>query len=340
MRTVLVTGGAGYIGTHVITVLAAKGHRCVSIDNYSNSSPRALERVSALVPGAVEAWTADIRDAGLIRQLVGRIPIDSVIHLAGLKSVSESVRFPERYQENNVEGTRQLLRALAGSAVRDFVFSSSATVYGLGGTNPLKETSPTEPVSPYGRNKLDIEEMLAACVADDPSWRVANLRYFNPVAAHPSGAIGEDPRGVPNNLMPYVCQVASGRLPRLRIFGGDYPTSDGTAERDFIHVMDLAEGHVAALEAMRSWPRGTVATVNLGTGSSISVLRLVRTFEAVNAVSVPRETVARRAGDIAAYYADASLAQNLLGWRAKRGLEEMCRDAWRWQQRNPAGYLP
>jgi UDP-glucose 4-epimerase len=338
LATVLVTGGAGYIGTHILAELAAAGHRCVCVDNYSNSSPLAIERVRALAPGRVDAYEADIRDAAALKKVFARHPIDSVIHMAGLKAVGESVRFPERYHDNNVEGTRTLLEALRDTRARDFVFSSSATVYGMAEKMPIAETAPTSPQNPYGENKLAIERMLSDLARSDPSWRVANLRYFNPAGAHPSGTIGEDPAGIPNNLMPFVCQVAAGKREELQIFGSDYPTADGTGVRDYIHVMDLAAGHVAALPALSRAPQGTVMTVNLGTGHGLSVLELVETFERVNGVRVPRRFVARRPGDIAVCYADASLAKKVLGWEARLDVEEMCRDAWRWQTMNPDGY--
>ncbi len=332
------TGGAGYIGTHVMATLGRQGYRCVCVDNYSNSSPEALRRVEALVPGTVEAFDADIRDTAALRRILASREITSVIHLAGLKAVGESVAEPERYHDNNVRGTESLIEALEGSPVRRFVFSSSATVYGHPREVPISEDAPTSPQSPYGENKLEIEGMLAILAKDDPSWRVINLRYFNPVGAHESGSMGEDPAGIPNNLMPFVCQTAAGRFPALRVFGTDYPTPDGTAIRDYIHVMDLAEGHVAALRALESAPDGTVMTVNLGTGRGISVLELVETFERVNGLAVPRTLTDRRPGDVAVCYAHASLAHRVLGWSAHRTLEEMCRDAWRWQQANPHGY--
>jgi UDP-glucose 4-epimerase len=338
MATVLVTGGAGYIGTHILTVLAGRGHHCICVDNYSNSSPRALERVREIAGGKVDGYDVDIRDTTGLEKVLSRHHVDSVIHMAGLKAVGESVQFPERYHDNNVDGTRTLLDVLAATPVRKFVFSSSATVYGMTGRMPLAEDAPTAPMSPYGDNKLEIERMLAALAARDLSWRVVNLRYFNPVGAHPSGRIGEDPAGVPNNLMPFVCKVAVGRLAALQVFGNDYPTKDGTGVRDYIHVMDLAEGHVAALDSMERVPAGTVMTVNLGTGNAISVLELVEAFERVNGVAIPRKFVARRGGDSAVCYADANLARKTLGWQAKRGIEEMCRDAWNWQRDNPDGY--
>lgn len=338
MATVLVTGGAGYIGTHVLTVLAGSGHHCICVDNYSNSSPQALHRVKELVSDPIEVHQTDIRDGSLIGQILARGSIDCVIHLAGLKAVGESVRFPARYHENNVEGTRTLLDELQKTSIRKFVFSSSATVYGVAAEMPIDETAPTAPQSPYGENKLVIERMLAEQAREDPSWRVVNLRYFNPVGAHPGGQIGEEPNGIPNNLMPFVCQVAAGRLKELQIFGKDYPTKDGTGIRDYIHVLDLAEGHVAAMEALEKAPLGTVLTVNLGTGTGYSVLDLVSTFERVNGIRIPRRFVGRREGDVAICYADTTLAKSTMGWQAKRGIDEMCRDAWNWQRRNPNGY--
>ena len=333
--SVLVTGGAGYIGGHVMAALAAAGRHCVCIDNYSNSSPEAVARVERLAPGKIAAYEADIRDLGRLREVFAKHRLDAVIHMAGLKAVGESVEFPERYHENNVGGTRTLLEALQESAARKFVFSSSATVYGMATEMPLDESAPTRPMSPYGENKLDIEVILNDLARSDPSWRVCNLRYFNPVGAHPSGTIGENPNGTPNNLMPYVCQVAAGWRERLSVWGNDYDTPDGTGVRDFIHVMDLAEGHVAALSALDAASEGTTLTVNLGTGRGYSVLELVRTFERVNELKIPWTFAPRREGDIPVCYADASFAKKLLGWQAKRGIEDMCRDAWRWQQNLP-----
>jgi UDP-glucose 4-epimerase len=294
--------------------------------------------VREILSSRVQAEEIDIRDRARLRQLLALNDIDSVIHLAGLKAVGESMEFPERYHENNVRGTQILLEALAESPVRKFVFSSSATVYGLAERMPVNECTPTAPQSPYGRNKLDIEHMLGELARRDPSWRVANLRYFNPVGAHQSGLIGENPRGIPNNLMPYVCQAAIGKRDELQIFGNDYPTKDGTGVRDYIHVLDLAQGHVAALDALEQAAPGTVLTINLGTGRGCSVLELVETFERVNGVKVPRRIVERRPGDIGVCYADAALAKRKLRWAATRGIDEMCRDAWRWQRMNPEGY--
>ena len=333
--SVLVTGGAGYIGGHVIAALAAAGRHCVCIDNYVNSSPDSIPRIERLAPGAICAYEVDIRDLEGLRKVFGRHALDSVIHMAGLKAVGESVEFPDRYHDNNVGGTRTLLEALQESKVRKFVFSSSATVYGMATKMPLDERAPTQPMSPYGENKLDIEHILNDLAREDPSWRVCNLRYFNPVGAHPSGTIGENPNGMPNNLMPYVCQVAAGWRERLNVWGNDYATHDGTGVRDFIHVMDLAEGHVAALRALDASPDGTSLTVNLGTGQGLSVLDLVKTFERVNGIEVPWAFGPRREGDVPVCYADASLAKARFGWQATRGIEDMVRDAWRWQKSLP-----
>jgi UDP-glucose 4-epimerase len=335
---VLLTGGAGYIGTHVACALAAEGRQSVSIDNYCNSSPRSLARVERIAPGAVRAFEGDVRDAARLDQVLRDCDVDSVIHLAGLKAVGESVEQPARYRENNVGGTASLIDALRRSGARKLVFSSSATIYGTAARMPIDESAPPAPNSPYGENKLEIERMLERLARDDPTWRIAILRYFNPVGAHESGLIGEDPRGAPNNLMPYVCQAAAGRREALSIFGNDYPTPDGTGVRDYLHVADLAEGHVAALAALDRAPPGTVLTVNLGTGRGYSVLELVEAFERVNGVKVPRRFALRRPGDIAVCYADASLARTALGWEARRDLDAMCRDAWRWQSGNPDGY--
>ena len=321
-----------------MVALGHLGYRCVCVDNYSNSSPEAIRRIDALVPGAIQAHEADIRDTEALRRILRAGDIGSVIHLAGLKSVGESVAEPARYHDNNVGGTHSLLSALADSPVRQFVFSSSATVYGQPREVPIAEGAPTAPESPYGENKLEIEGILSRLANDDPSWRVINLRYFNPVGAHESGTIGEDPSDIPNNLMPFVCQTAAGRRERLSIFGADYPTRDGTCIRDYIHVMDLAEGHTAALRALGSARDGDVLTVNLGTGRGVSVLELVKAFERVTAMRIPRVFVDRRAGDVAVCYADPRRARSTLGWSAQRSVEDMCRDAWRWQAANPDGF--
>lgn len=334
---VLITGGAGYIGSHVIAALSASGRKCVSIDNYSNSSKKAATRINELVPNAV-MLEGDIRDTDGIRKLVAKLQIESVIHMAGLKAVGESVEKPLLYYDNNVHGTTSLLAALQDSPVRKFVFSSSATAYGAAEIMPIDESAPTGPTNPYGETKLMIEHILRDVAAADKTWKVANLRYFNPVGAHESGRIGEDPNGVPNNLMPFVCQVAAGRRQKLSIFGKDYPTIDGTGVRDYIHVVDLAEGHVAALDALDRATSGLNMTVNLGTGRGYSVLELVKAFEKANDLTIAHQLVDRRPGDVAVCFANAARAKELLGWEAKRGLEEMCRDAWRWQKANPKGY--
>jgi UDP-glucose 4-epimerase len=338
LTTVLVTGGAGYIGTHVLVALASRGHNCVCLDNFSNSTPAAIDRVRRIAAASFDVVEADLRDRDALRAAIAGRPIEYVIHLAGLKAVGESVDFPLRYYDNNVAGTVNLMEALSGLPRVNFVFSSSATVYGTAEKMPLAEDAATRPQNPYGRTKLMIEEMLVDHARANAPWRVANLRYFNPVGAHESGLIGEDPRGVPNNLMPYVCQVAAGRRDMLRVFGADYPTSDGTGVRDYIHVMDLAEGHIAALDALERASPGSVVTANLGTGTGYSVLELIDRFERVNGVRVAREIAPRRAGDVATCYADPAFAERAFGWKAQRGLETMCRDAWRWQSTNPDGY--
>ena len=303
------------------------------VDNLSNSKASVLERIRDLAVGArVEFIHCDLRDAPALERIFGSCRIEAVVHFAGLKAVGESVEKPRQYYDNNVGGTRILLGAMEQHGVRTIVFSSSATVYGKPEYLPYTESHPLRPENPYGENKLEIERMLAK----SGSLRFAALRYFNPIGAHASGLIGEDPRGIPNNLLPYVAQVALGKLPKLRIFGNDYPTVDGTGVRDYIHVIDLAGGHVAALRYLQE--RQTSLTVNLGTGRGYSVLEVVSAFERASGVPISREIAPRRAGDIAAYWADASLAERLLNWRAQLGLDDMCRDAWRWQKENPDGY--
>jgi UDP-glucose 4-epimerase len=336
-RTILVTGGLGYIGSHTCVALAAAGDRLAIVDNLSNSKPAVLERIRELAPGArIDFHPADLRDRAALEAAFAAQPVDAVIHFAGLKSVGESVEKPLLYYDNNVGGTIALLEAMARRGVKRIVFSSSATVYGAPERLPLTEDHPLRPASPYGKTKLVIEHILADAAAADPGLAYAALRYFNPIGAHPSGRIGEDPRGLPNNLFPYLTQVAAGRLPRLRVFGADYPTPDGTGVRDYLHVTDLAAGHLAALAYLEKNKRPI--TANLGTGRGHSVLEIVRAFERATGVRVPVEIAPRRPGDIAACYADASLAARALGWRAKLGLADMCRDAWRWQAANPDGY--
>lgn len=327
---ILLTGGAGYIGSHAAIVLAQAGHQVVLYDNLSNSRVDVLARLAQIIGQRPEFVEGDVRDGKLLEQTLRDRRIDAVIHFAGLKAVGESVANPLAYYDNNVTGALRLLRAMQEVNVRKFVFSSSATVYGAPHYLPYDEKHPTCATNPYGRSKLHVEEMLADLCVSDASWRVACLRYFNPVGSHESGLIGEDPRGVPNNLMPFVSQVAVGRRPRLQVFGDDYPTPDGTGVRDYIHVVDLVEGHLAALNFLAD--HGGWHAFNLGTGQGCSVLEMVRAFEAASQRSVPYDVVARRPGDIAAYYANAEKAHAQLAWKAKRTLEEMCASAWRWQQ--------
>ena len=337
-RTVLVTGGAGYIGSHTCVTLLEAGARVVVIDNLDNSSAVALDRVRELVPDAadrLEFVEGDIRSASDLDRAFAAGGVESVIHFAGLKAVGESVAEPLRYYEHNVAGTVQLLRAMERNDVRDLVFSSSCTVYGEPPTVPTTEDTPLTATSPYGRTKLHIEEMLRD-VAATGSWRMVLLRYFNPVGAHPSGRIGEDPVGIPNNLMPYIMQVAVGRRDHLTVFGDDYPTPDGTAIRDYLHVVDLAEGHLAALDHIDRFTGARA--VNLGTGTGCSVLDVVHTAAEVTGRPIPYEIGPRRAGDVVQAWADPTRARELLGWSASRSLSDMCADHWRWQSANPDGY--
>ena len=333
---ILVTGGAGYIGSHTVVELLQAGHELVVFDNLSNSSIHVFERIERIAGVRPVFVEGDIRDAGALADVFRAWPIAAVIHFAGLKAVGESVAQPMRYYDNNVVGTLRLCEAMAAAGVRNLVFSSSATVYGDPHEVPIREDFPLRATNPYGRSKLHIEEMLRDFAGSDPTWRIALLRYFNPVGAHASGLIGEDPRGIPNNLMPFVSQVAIGRRPELSVFGDDYATPDGTGVRDYIHVVDLARGHLAALEALG---RTTgVMTVNLGTGRGYSVLEVIGAFEKASGQRVPYRIVPRRPGDVAACYADPAYAQFRLGWTAEFDLDDMCRDAWRWQQANPQGY--
>ncbi|GAB6050666.1 UDP-glucose 4-epimerase GalE [Hydrogenophilus islandicus] len=336
---ILVTGGAGYIGSHTVVVLLEAGFEVVVFDNFSNSHPEALRRVEQITGRRVTVIEGDVRDRAALDAAFARYPSDAVIHFAGKKAVGESVAKPLLYYDHNVVGSLRLLEAMAAAGVKCLVFSSSATVYGEPQQLPLTETHPLSATNPYGRTKLIIEEMLRDTFRADPTWRIAILRYFNPVGAHPSGLIGEDPNDIPNNLMPFITQVAVGKLPKLRIFGNDYPTPDGTGVRDYLHVMDLAEGHLAALRALLAPdapPR--CEAFNLGTGRGVSVLEMVRAFEAASGRRIPYEIAPRRPGDVAACWADPSKAHTELGWRASRTLAEMCRDAWRWQAQNPNGY--
>ena len=336
MARVLVTGGAGYIGSHVCVALLERGHDVVVVDNLCNSSPVALDRVTRLTGRQIALHQVDVRDTVALDAVFTHASIDAVLHFAALKAVGESVADPLRYYDNNVAGTVSLLRAMERAQVRRMVFSSSATVYGDPATVPITEEAPCAPTNPYGRSKWMMEEVLRDLARAGPDWQCILLRYFNPVGAHPSGLIGEDPRGTPNNLMPYVSQVAVGRRPALLVHGNDYPTPDGTGVRDYIHVMDLAEGHVCALEAMDGL--AGVHSVNLGTGRGYSVHEVVRAFERASGRTIACQLGPRRAGDIAACWADPARAVSLLGWRAKRDLDAMCADAWRWQENNPQGY--
>jgi UDP-glucose 4-epimerase len=334
--TILVTGGAGYIGSHTVLCLLDAGHEVVVVDSLVNSSAESLRRVSALAGCSVRLEHGDIRDRAFLEDVIRRYGCRSVVHFAGLKAVGESVSRPLDYYDANVGGSVALLQAMEACGVKTIVFSSSATVYGDPQQLPIPESHPLSATNPYGRTKLMIEEILRDLHASDPSWSIAILRYFNPVGAHQSGQIGEDPNGVPNNLMPYVAQVGSGRRERLRVFGGDYPTHDGTGVRDFIHVLDLAAGHVKALDKLAEGPQ--CLTANLGTGIGYSVLDLVNAFRHVSNQPIPYDIVDRRAGDVAASYADPSTAASLLGWTATRSLRDMCADTWNWQSKNPLGY--
>lgn len=336
MPKVLVTGGAGYIGAHCCVALIEAGHEPVIFDNLSNAHEGVVGRIARITGTRPEFVRADIRDEAALDAVFAGHEIGAVIHFAALKAVAESVARPLDYFDNNVHGSLRLLSAMRRAGVRTLVFSSSATVYGDPASVPVAEDFPLGVTNPYGRSKLMVEEMLEDLVHAEPGWRVARLRYFNPVGAHGSGLIGEDPRGIPDNLVPYIAQVAAGRRERLTVFGDDYPTPDGTGVRDYIHVMDLAEGHVAALGHLAR--RDGLLTLNLGTGRGYSVLEMVRAFEEASGRAVPYDIAARRPGDVAQCYADPSLAARVLGWRAHRSLEEMCADSWRWQRDNPNGY--
>lgn len=336
-RTVLLTGAAGYIGSHTCVEVIAAGWTPVIVDNLANSSERVLDRIHEITSVRPTFIRADLRDRAALDRIFGAQPIDAVVHFAGLKAVGESVAMPLRYYDNNIAGTLVLLDCMSRHAVKRLVFSSSATVYGTAERMPLSEDSPVGPVNPYGRTKLMIEQIARDLTAADAGWRAFLLRYFNPVGAHPSGRIGEDPEGVPNNLMPFISQVAVGRRARLQVFGGDYATPDGTGVRDYIHVVDLARGHVAALERITCDDSPRELTVNLGTGRGHSVLDVVRAFERASGKRIPYDIVARRPGDVATCYADVSRARETLGWTAIHGLDEMCADAWRWQSANPQG---
>lgn len=334
---ILVTGGAGYIGSHTVIALQEAGHTPVVADSLSASSRLSLERAAQITGQAVPFYQADVRDRKALEEILSEHAVDCCIHLAGLKAVGESAVRPLDYYDDNLIGTLVLLEALRAHGCRNFIFSSSATVCGDPAELPMTETCPKGPCSsPYSRSKSMLEQILTDVQAADPVWNIVLLRYFNPVGAHPSGLIGEDPRGIPGNLMPCITQTAAGRRPRLEIFGNDYPTPDGTCIRDYIHVMDLARGHVSALQAIAR--HCGLAVYNLGTGRGCSVLELLHTFERVNRLQIPYEIRPRRPGDVPVLCADPAKAAAELGWRARYGLEAMCRDAWNWQRRNPEGY--
>jgi UDP-glucose 4-epimerase len=333
--SILVTGGTGFIGSHVVVELLTAGYDVFVIDNLANSKASVLDRIERIAGRRPGFEQLDVRSKDDLGRLFSRCRFDAVIHFAGLKAVGESVAQPLRYYDNNVGGSVALFEAMSDAAVKKLVFSSSATVYGDPASVPIGEDAPLTATQPYGRSKLMVEDVLRDVARADAGWSIGLLRYFNPVGAHASGLIGEDPSGIPNNLMPYVAQVAVGKRSELQVFGGDYPTRDGTGVRDYIHVVDLALGHVAALNALA---RPGLFAVNLGTGRGHSVLDVVRAFAAASGRPIPYRVVGRRPGDVAQCYADPALAKTLLGWQATRGIEEMCADTWRWQSANPDGY--
>ncbi|MDP9902178.1 UDP-glucose 4-epimerase GalE [Variovorax ginsengisoli] len=333
---ILVTGGAGFIGSHTCVALTAAGYTPIVLDSFSNSDVRVLDRIERISGQRPLLVQGDVRDGALLSRVFEQHAVAGVIHFAGLKAVGDSVADPLQYYDVNVGGTVILARAMAAAQVKTLIFSSSATVYGEPERSPIPEEAPYAAASPYGRTKRMVEEILADLHFADPAWRIARLRYFNPVGAHESGLIGEHPNGKPNNLMPFVSQVAVGLRERLTIHGGDYPTPDGTGVRDYVHVMDLAEGHVAALRHVMAHPG--LLTLNLGTGIGGSVLDVVRAFERVSGKTIARDVGPRRSGDVPAYWADVTQAKATLGWEAKRDIEQMCADSWRWQQGNPKGY--
>lgn len=335
---ILVTGGAGYIGSHTSLDLLENDHDVTVLDNLSNSSRISLDRVAQIAGRSVEFVKGDVRNAKLLKALFAKKGFDAVIHFAGLKAVGESVVQPLQYYDNNVSGTLTLLQTMQKFKVKTLVFSSSATVYGDPKVLPIAEESPRSATNPYGRSKLTVEYILEELYASDPTWRIACLRYFNPVGAHQSGLIGEDPRNIPNNLMPFISQVACGARDMLSVFGSDYLTPDGTGVRDYIHVMDLAKGHSASVLNLKNSLEGQLLTVNLGTGQGYSVLEMVSSFERASGKTIPYQVVKRRPGDIASCYSDPALAEKLLGWKAELGIEAMCADTWRWQSGNPHGY--
>jgi UDP-glucose 4-epimerase len=333
---ILVTGGAGFIGSHTCVALAEAGYTPLILDNLGNSDLRVLERLARISGTAPDFIEGDVRDRALLDQVFARHEIAGVIHFAGLKAVGDSVAEPMAYYQNNVHGSWVLAEAMQAAGVKTLIFSSSATVYGEPDSSPIPEDAPCRPASPYGRSKYMVEESLRDLQIAQPDWRIALLRYFNPVGAHESGLIGEHPHGKPNNLMPFVSQVAVGLREKLAVHGGDYPTPDGTGVRDYVHVMDLAEGHVAALRHTEKAPG--LVTLNLGTGTGASVLDVVKAFERASGQRIAYDIGPRRAGDVPAYWGDPALAESTLGWRARRSLDQMCADSWRWQQGNPRGY--
>lgn len=333
---ILLTGGAGYIGSHTYLALVQAGFQPVILDDFSNSSPQVLARLEQISSNTVVSVRGSVADLPLVERLLSLHKIQAVVHFAGFKAVGESVAQPLKYFDNNLVGMTRLLQAMDASNCRRLVFSSSATVYGDPALVPVTEDFPRSHTNPYAHTKMVIEDMLSAMHTADSRWQVGVLRYFNPVGAHPSGLIGEDPRGIPNNLLPYVAQVAVGLRPILHVYGNDYETTDGTGVRDYIHVQDLAQGHVRALQVLIE--RGRGFTVNLGTGQGSSVLQVVRAFEKASGTTIPYQFVSRRSGDVAQYYADTELARQLLGWQARLNLDDICKDAWNWQRHNPMGY--
>ena len=334
---ILVTGGAGYIGSHTVVELISEGYDVVVLDNFSNSSKKSLDRVGKICGREIRYYEADILDRDALENIFKREQIESCIHFAGLKAVGESVRKPWEYYNNNITGTLTLIDVMRKHGVKNIIFSSSATVYGTPKFVPITEDCPKGAcTNPYGWTKSMLEQILADVQKADPEWNVVLLRYFNPIGAHKSGSIGEDPSGIPNNLMPYITQVAVGKIDHLNIFGNDYPTPDGTGVRDYIHVVDLAKGHIKALKKIEG--RSGLSVYNLGTGKGYSVLDIVNNFEAATGVKIPYEIKERRPGDIAECYADPTKAEKELGWKAEFGIKEMCEDSWRWQKQNPNGY--
>jgi len=336
MMKILVTGGAGYIGSHTCVELLDAGYEVIIVDNFSNSKPEVLNRIREITGKDFKFYKVDLLDEDGLDAVFKENEIDAVIHFAGLKAVGESVKIPLSYYHNNITGTIILCKLMEKYGVKKMVFSSSATVYGMPDKVPISEDFPLRATNPYGRTKLMIEEILRDLAVTDERWSIALLRYFNPIGAHPSGRIGEDPNGIPNNLMPYITQVASGKLKELKVFGNDYPTKDGTGVRDYIHVVDLAKGHLKALEKVEK--STGVDAYNLGTGRGYSVLEVIRAFEKASGQKVPYTIVDRRPGDVAICYADPTKAKNELGWVAEKGIDEMCADSWNWQSKNPNGY--